>query len=87
MVLTNGMKGGGTILLHFTGPPVPITARVLSTPQKEGAYTHGADQWHEGRGHNITSFYGSSCANNGKDALNTPETLGGLGEGGIYPWC
>eukprot|EP00959_Pyramimonas_sp_CCMP1952_P174397 3644637-Pyramimonas_sp.AAC.2 len=23
----------------------------------------------------ITSFYGSSCANNGKDALNTPETL------------
>eukprot|EP00976_Prorocentrum_cordatum_P093531 1189411-Prorocentrum_minimum.AAC.1 len=24
---------------------------------------------------NITSFYGSSCANNGKDALNTPKTL------------
>eukprot|EP00959_Pyramimonas_sp_CCMP1952_P373308 7817795-Pyramimonas_sp.AAC.1 len=24
---------------------------------------------------NITSFYGSSCANNGKGALNTPETL------------
>eukprot|EP00959_Pyramimonas_sp_CCMP1952_P047092 983126-Pyramimonas_sp.AAC.1 len=23
----------------------------------------------------ITSFYGSSCAKNGKDALNTPETL------------
>eukprot|EP00976_Prorocentrum_cordatum_P089717 1187825-Prorocentrum_minimum.AAC.2 len=23
----------------------------------------------------MTSFYGSSCANNGKDALNTPETL------------
>eukprot|EP00959_Pyramimonas_sp_CCMP1952_P426429 8931699-Pyramimonas_sp.AAC.1 len=23
----------------------------------------------------ITSCYGSSCANNGKDALNTPETL------------
>eukprot|EP00959_Pyramimonas_sp_CCMP1952_P287774 6018298-Pyramimonas_sp.AAC.1 len=22
-----------------------------------------------------TSFYGSSCANDGKDALNTPETL------------
>eukprot|EP00976_Prorocentrum_cordatum_P059255 1175412-Prorocentrum_minimum.AAC.2 len=22
---------------------------------------------------NITSFHGSSCANNGKDALNTPE--------------
>eukprot|EP00959_Pyramimonas_sp_CCMP1952_P058010 1210861-Pyramimonas_sp.AAC.1 len=22
---------------------------------------------------NITSFYGSSCANNGKDALNTPD--------------
>eukprot|EP00976_Prorocentrum_cordatum_P103547 1193519-Prorocentrum_minimum.AAC.1 len=25
--------------------------------------------------HNITSFYGSSCANNGKDALITPGTL------------
>eukprot|EP00959_Pyramimonas_sp_CCMP1952_P475222 9504067-Pyramimonas_sp.AAC.3 len=24
---------------------------------------------------NITSFYGSSCANNSKDALNTQETL------------
>eukprot|EP00976_Prorocentrum_cordatum_P019150 388889-Prorocentrum_minimum.AAC.1 len=24
---------------------------------------------------NIASFYGSSCANNGKDALNTLETL------------
>eukprot|EP00959_Pyramimonas_sp_CCMP1952_P128869 2694947-Pyramimonas_sp.AAC.4 len=24
---------------------------------------------------NITSFYGPPCANNGKDALNTPETL------------
>ena len=24
---------------------------------------------------NISSFYGSSCANNDKDALNTPETL------------
>eukprot|EP00959_Pyramimonas_sp_CCMP1952_P164506 3439103-Pyramimonas_sp.AAC.2 len=24
---------------------------------------------------NITSFYGSSCADNGKDAFNTPETL------------
>eukprot|EP00959_Pyramimonas_sp_CCMP1952_P067533 1409661-Pyramimonas_sp.AAC.3 len=22
---------------------------------------------------NITSFYGSSCANNGKDAVNTPD--------------
>eukprot|EP00976_Prorocentrum_cordatum_P053634 1082151-Prorocentrum_minimum.AAC.2 len=27
--------GGGTIL-HFTGPPVPITARVHSTPQQGG---------------------------------------------------
>eukprot|EP00976_Prorocentrum_cordatum_P115984 1196095-Prorocentrum_minimum.AAC.1 len=26
---------------------------------------------------NITTFYGSSCANNGKGALNTPETLCG----------
>eukprot|EP00959_Pyramimonas_sp_CCMP1952_P232138 4851398-Pyramimonas_sp.AAC.1 len=25
------------------------------------------------RSNSITSFYGSSCANNGKDALNTPE--------------
>eukprot|EP00976_Prorocentrum_cordatum_P006876 138116-Prorocentrum_minimum.AAC.1 len=27
---------------------------------------------------NITSLNGSSCANNGNDALNTPETLMGL---------
>eukprot|EP00959_Pyramimonas_sp_CCMP1952_P409974 8592006-Pyramimonas_sp.AAC.1 len=34
---------------------------------------------------NITSFYGSSCANNnGKDALNTPETLPPTA--GIYRW-
>ena len=25
--------------------------------------------------HNITSFYRPSCANNGKDALNTPERI------------
>ena len=25
--------------------------------------------------HNITSFYGPSCANNGEDALNTPEAI------------
>eukprot|EP00959_Pyramimonas_sp_CCMP1952_P197723 4135169-Pyramimonas_sp.AAC.1 len=25
--------------------------------------------------HNITSFYGPSCANNGEDALNTPESI------------
>eukprot|EP00976_Prorocentrum_cordatum_P021114 430282-Prorocentrum_minimum.AAC.1 len=24
---------------------------------------------------NVTSLYGSSCADNGKDALSTPETL------------
>eukprot|EP00959_Pyramimonas_sp_CCMP1952_P235846 4928743-Pyramimonas_sp.AAC.1 len=24
---------------------------------------------------NVTSFYGSSCANNGKDALNTPDVM------------
>eukprot|EP00959_Pyramimonas_sp_CCMP1952_P408152 8553958-Pyramimonas_sp.AAC.1 len=41
----------------------------------------------------ITSFYGSSCANNGKDALSTPqlslgecvslhEPRGGVGTGG-----
>eukprot|EP00976_Prorocentrum_cordatum_P043684 883634-Prorocentrum_minimum.AAC.2 len=47
------------------------------------------DQSDEGRGHiptgrtnpmrgegNITSFYRPFCANNGKDALNTSETLG-----------
>eukprot|EP00959_Pyramimonas_sp_CCMP1952_P439592 9202785-Pyramimonas_sp.AAC.1 len=27
-------------------------------------------------GNNITSFYGSFCANNGKDALNTPGSVG-----------
>eukprot|EP00976_Prorocentrum_cordatum_P106419 1194445-Prorocentrum_minimum.AAC.2 len=28
-----------------------------------------------GNNNDTTSFYGSSCANNGKGALNTPETL------------
>eukprot|EP00959_Pyramimonas_sp_CCMP1952_P277338 5798186-Pyramimonas_sp.AAC.1 len=28
---TNGVRGGGVLLLHFTGPPVPITARMHST--------------------------------------------------------
>eukprot|EP00976_Prorocentrum_cordatum_P066258 1178232-Prorocentrum_minimum.AAC.2 len=46
------------------GPPVPITARVHST-------AHSTPRSNR----NITSFYGSSCANNGKDALNTPGTL------------
>eukprot|EP00976_Prorocentrum_cordatum_P024366 496007-Prorocentrum_minimum.AAC.1 len=27
---------------------------------------------------NITSFYGSSCDNNGKDALNTPQDASGI---------
>ena len=39
---------------------MPITARALSTPQ----WTHLIN-------HNTTTFYGSSCANNGKGALNT----------------
>eukprot|EP00976_Prorocentrum_cordatum_P116977 1196237-Prorocentrum_minimum.AAC.4 len=43
-------------LLRLMGPPVPMTARVHSTPQG-----------------NITSFYGSSYANDGKGALNTPS--------------
>eukprot|EP00976_Prorocentrum_cordatum_P061071 1176151-Prorocentrum_minimum.AAC.5 len=47
------------ILLRFTGPPVPITASMLSTPQRPFPFSHPV----------------SSCANNGKGALNTPETL------------
>eukprot|EP00959_Pyramimonas_sp_CCMP1952_P380083 7962594-Pyramimonas_sp.AAC.1 len=34
----------------------------------------GGAQMATTRMNNITSFYGSSCANNGKGALNTPET-------------
>eukprot|EP00959_Pyramimonas_sp_CCMP1952_P286364 5987794-Pyramimonas_sp.AAC.2 len=30
------------------------------------------------KGNNITSSYGSSCANNGKGALNTPDTTTSL---------
>eukprot|EP00976_Prorocentrum_cordatum_P078618 1183194-Prorocentrum_minimum.AAC.1 len=30
----------GIILLHFAGPPVPITARVHSTPQEAQVYSH-----------------------------------------------
>eukprot|EP00959_Pyramimonas_sp_CCMP1952_P007927 166064-Pyramimonas_sp.AAC.2 len=29
-----------TIRLHFTGPPVPITARVHSTPQRPFPFSH-----------------------------------------------
>eukprot|EP00976_Prorocentrum_cordatum_P011157 224390-Prorocentrum_minimum.AAC.1 len=50
------------MLLHFTGPPVSITARMHSTPQI--IY----------RLHTVTSLYGSSCANNSKGALNTPSS-------------
>eukprot|EP00959_Pyramimonas_sp_CCMP1952_P042136 881221-Pyramimonas_sp.AAC.2 len=35
---------------------------------------------HNIRYNNITSFYGSSCANNGKDALNTPDIIYGINE-------
>eukprot|EP00976_Prorocentrum_cordatum_P063910 1177266-Prorocentrum_minimum.AAC.4 len=33
------------------------------------------------RGSNITSFYGSSCVNNCKDALNTPSGEGVFTQG------
>eukprot|EP00959_Pyramimonas_sp_CCMP1952_P121706 2544710-Pyramimonas_sp.AAC.1 len=33
------------------------------------------EKTHSEVNNNATSFYGSSCANNGKGALNTPETL------------
>eukprot|EP00976_Prorocentrum_cordatum_P110930 1195286-Prorocentrum_minimum.AAC.3 len=44
---------------------------------KDGILAHDpiAKEAHD-KLNNITSFYGSSCANNGKDALNNPETLG-----------
>eukprot|EP00959_Pyramimonas_sp_CCMP1952_P133240 2785586-Pyramimonas_sp.AAC.1 len=34
----NILKNSFMILLHFTGPPVPITARMLSTPQIADSY-------------------------------------------------
>eukprot|EP00959_Pyramimonas_sp_CCMP1952_P452912 9467376-Pyramimonas_sp.AAC.1 len=37
--------------LRVTGPPVPITARVHSTPQLPGVYTYRADRSDEGRGY------------------------------------
>eukprot|EP00959_Pyramimonas_sp_CCMP1952_P128434 2685605-Pyramimonas_sp.AAC.1 len=43
-----------------------------STPQKHT----GCDSIGSGPGDNITSFYGSSCANNGKGALDTPDGSG-----------
>ena len=42
-----------------------FTARVHSTPHRPFLNLTN----------HITSFYGSSCANNGKGALNTPEAL------------
>eukprot|EP00976_Prorocentrum_cordatum_P115042 1195945-Prorocentrum_minimum.AAC.2 len=53
-----------TIWLCFTGPPVPITARMHPTPQIISIYHY-----------NIALFYGSSCANNDKDAPNTPDHI------------
>eukprot|EP00976_Prorocentrum_cordatum_P090136 1187991-Prorocentrum_minimum.AAC.1 len=77
------------ILLHFTGPPVPITARVYSTPRNDiplpiiSLRFTGPSVPNNGKGalntpgrytpaDNITSFYGSSCANSGY----TPADIG-----------
>eukprot|EP00976_Prorocentrum_cordatum_P081767 1184544-Prorocentrum_minimum.AAC.3 len=41
-------------------------------------YSHDEPIGRGKRGYNITLFYGSSCANDDKDALNTPDA-GGAG--------
>eukprot|EP00976_Prorocentrum_cordatum_P062626 1176789-Prorocentrum_minimum.AAC.2 len=35
-----GATTRGLITLHFTGPPVPITARMCSTPQRPSPFSH-----------------------------------------------
>eukprot|EP00959_Pyramimonas_sp_CCMP1952_P253199 5289859-Pyramimonas_sp.AAC.1 len=63
MSRANRATGGGTLLLHFTGPPVPITARVHSTPQRniprERVYFHAVGQSGDG------SRYVFNCGVNG----------------------
>eukprot|EP00959_Pyramimonas_sp_CCMP1952_P078880 1649029-Pyramimonas_sp.AAC.1 len=50
----------------FTGPPVPVTARMHTTPKYTiTTYTYCTLFVH---------FYGSFCARNGKDAHDIPET-------------
>eukprot|EP00959_Pyramimonas_sp_CCMP1952_P389536 8162733-Pyramimonas_sp.AAC.1 len=53
----------GRVGIFSHGPIGRRTRRyILTTDQSDAGHTG-----------NITSFYGLSCANNGKDALNTPE--------------
>eukprot|EP00976_Prorocentrum_cordatum_P103486 1193490-Prorocentrum_minimum.AAC.1 len=43
------MRTANQISLHFTGPPVPITARMRSTPQKLlGAHGEEVEGWSGG---------------------------------------
>eukprot|EP00959_Pyramimonas_sp_CCMP1952_P043535 910414-Pyramimonas_sp.AAC.1 len=54
---------------------MPLRVNLIANCGRRGAPFQGAlTDRTRGEGNN-TSFYGSSCANNGKDALNTPEAL------------
>eukprot|EP00959_Pyramimonas_sp_CCMP1952_P296292 6198111-Pyramimonas_sp.AAC.1 len=56
---------------HTTGQGISPEGKPI-TPQGR-VCTRRGPQSHYRAGYNIASFYGSSCAKNGKDALNTPE--------------
>eukprot|EP00959_Pyramimonas_sp_CCMP1952_P117086 2447501-Pyramimonas_sp.AAC.1 len=63
--LPSGAGGGG-----YGGSPSRVSTR-SSTPGSVISITTCAVPAKQIN--NITSFYGSSCADNGKDALDTPE--------------
>eukprot|EP00959_Pyramimonas_sp_CCMP1952_P200180 4186719-Pyramimonas_sp.AAC.1 len=50
-----------------------IFSRQTNQTQEAQVYSHGGPTRQMKHGNNIASFYGSSCANDGKDALDTPE--------------
>eukprot|EP00976_Prorocentrum_cordatum_P058752 1173630-Prorocentrum_minimum.AAC.1 len=75
--MVHGLSATGKHNIHGAQP-------IRGRPVMEYSSTHNiplcvANQVACARGittlYNITSFYGSSCANNGKGALNTPKTL------------
>eukprot|EP00976_Prorocentrum_cordatum_P065907 1178095-Prorocentrum_minimum.AAC.2 len=60
-----GNKAGAMYMFTISSPPPPPLPPQAPIPGTYGPTTLSG----------VTAFYGSSCANNGKGALNTPETL------------
>eukprot|EP00959_Pyramimonas_sp_CCMP1952_P075945 1587146-Pyramimonas_sp.AAC.1 len=54
-------------------PPMPSDGQRLSPGGSAAVYNIKRSSYFTLLRGPLTSIYGSSCANNGKDALNTPE--------------